>query len=634
MTRRVRLALLFTGALAIRFAHLAAIRGTPPSELLFIDSKYYDEFARRLATGAGFPEGPFFMNVLYGAALGGVYAMFGDAGKAAALVLQCILGAGACVVLAAIGERVGRRREGFVAGAVLAAYGPAIFYDAALLTPSLILFLTTAATYLAMAGGAGSGQPLALGMACGLLVLGRANHALLALAYAGREVWAGRRRAAAILLGATAFVVLPVTIRNARVSGEFVPVTSNGGMALWAGNHPGATGIYSEPEFLSNPVPEREAEDYRVEAERRAERPMTLAESSAYWTGETGRRWAEAPGAMARLLLRKLRIYVHAVESQTNLSYYFVQDFSPVLRIFRANFGWILPFAVFGLAFEGRRLFVVALPILVSVATCLLFYVSSEYRHPVVPCVLLFAAIGAFDLARRLRQASVPVRTGAAVLLLALIVLANGPDLFLTRLTTRRVDYANFSTLALDAGNAALAERLARRSIEIDPAWPVGRRKLAEALGRLGKGSEAAAEEDAASRLEGTEPIVSIEIQEAAQLFEAGRIDEAYARFVEIAARGGAERAASLNNAALAAKKLGRDDAADSLLIASIAADPHYASPWIHRGRFGLERGDAHFAAECARRALVLAPGDPRAERLARNAAESNARRGATPQTP
>ena len=403
MSPNRRDALLFAGALAVRAGHVEIVHGGPLFRYLLIDSAFYDTVGSRLAAGEGFPDGVFFMNVLYGAFLGGFYSVFGaeGGGRIAALILQALLGAGAVVLTARIGDVLNRPREGWIAALTLAVFGPAIFYDGALLTPALLLFLTTAAVLTGIRALGGCRKSvLLLGVLLGLLVLGRANNILLLPAFAVLFLRRGRVGVGPVLriTAGVLLCVAPVAVRNWHVSGELVPVTANGGMALWAGNHEGATGIYSEPEFLSNPVPESEAEDYRAEASRRAGRRLTLAESSAYWQKATWSRWTADPGAALRLMGRKLRYWFSATESQTNLSYYFAMEHSWVLRVFRVHMGWILPFAAVGFLLRHREFLVPALPVAVSLATCVLFYMSSEYRHPVVPCLLLFAATGAVHL--------------------------------------------------------------------------------------------------------------------------------------------------------------------------------------------------------------------------------------------
>jgi Tfp pilus assembly protein PilF len=604
--------LLFAAALAIRLAHVAVVRPGPLFRYLLIDSEFYDAVGKRLAGGLGFPDGVFFMNVLYGAFLGTVYTVFGadDGGRLAALVVQAVLGAGACVLTARIADAMGRPRDGVWAGGVLAVFGPAIFYDAALITPSLLLFLGTAAVLVATSRAATPGPHAGalLGALAGLLVLGRANHVLLLPALVAPWLSRGRsgRAAAAIAVATCAIVVAPATVRNLRVSGDFVPVSANAGMALWAGNHPGATGIYSEAEFLGNPVPEREAEDYRSEASRRAGREVGLAESSGFWVRETFREWARDPARALALGARKLRIWLSATESQTNLSYYFAMDWSWVLAVFRVHLGWILPLAILGLAADARRFPVVAAPIAVSLVTCLAFYVSSEYRHPIVPCLALFAVAGARRLGRAWRAA----RAGEGALgalgwtaaLLALLVLVNVRDPFLARLESRRVDYLNFGTLAAMAGNLDEAERFLERSVTIDPAWPPSRHKLAEIRSRKG---------DVAERL-----------AVANRFFEEEKFDEARAIFLELARGGHEPVAGALNNAGLCEMRLGRSAEAESLFLAATERDSTYASPVIHLGRLALARGDSAAAARWAERALRLAPEDGRAQRLRARAGE------------
>jgi Tfp pilus assembly protein PilF len=510
-----------------------------------------------------------------------------------------------------------------IAAVGLAVYGPALFYDGALLTPSLLLALTLAAVFLAMDAGAGRVRAaLGLGLVTGLMVLGRANNALLLPAFAAVMLRRGRGAAGptALFLAAAALVVLPVTIRNWRESGEIVPVSANGGMALWAGNHEGATGIYSEPSFLTNPVPESEAEDYRVEASRRAGRELTLAESSAFWTRETWRRWRDEPAWAARLALRKLRLFFSATESQTNLSYYFAMEHSPTLAVLRVHLGWILPFAALGLL-ELRRLLVPAIPIAVSLLTCVTFYVSSEYRHPVVPSLLLFAAAGAVRGARILRAGSPGARAAAGAVLLGVLVTANARDDFLRRLHSGRVDWYNFGVLAADAGNLAEAEEFLGRSIGVDPAWPPSRRQLAAVLGRMGRVREAAEETARADVLEGVPPPEAAQHMLAGNArFQAGDFAGARAVFLAIAAEDESAAAEALNNAGLCAMNLGEAASAESLFAASAARNPAYPSPVVHLGRLALSLGDSASASRRALEALAIEPSDERAQRLLRRA--------------
>ncbi|MCA9753915.1 MAG: tetratricopeptide repeat protein, partial [Gemmatimonadetes bacterium] len=331
-----------------------------------------------------------------------------------------------------------------------------------------------------------------------------------------------------------------------------------------------------------------------------------------YWERATWHAWTTEPGRTARLFLRKLRFWFHATESQTNLSYYFAIDQAPVLRILRLHLGWILPLAIVGFLAGGWREPLLTLPIAVSIVTCLVFYMSSEYRHPVVPCLLLLAAAGGRVSLDVFRHAVIWRRVALGAGLVALLVLANFRDPFLARLQSRRVDYVNFGTLAAQAGDLEVAERLFRRSIAIDPDWDVSRAKLAEVLQRLGRPGEAIEELRAAEAGAGEpSPMMA-----ASELFRAGRLEEARAAFVAIAEAGGEESAAALNNAGLCSMQLGDVKGAVQAFEASRSLDSQYASPVIHLGRLALAIGDSTAAARYADEAVELAPQDGRAQRL------------------
>jgi len=58
-----------------------------------------------------------------------------------------------------------------------------------------------------------------------------------------------------VLVAALALaVVAPWTYRNWRAFGEFVPISTNGGVNLWIGNNPNATGAYNYPTSRINPL--------------------------------------------------------------------------------------------------------------------------------------------------------------------------------------------------------------------------------------------------------------------------------------------------------------------------------------------------------------------------------------------
>ena len=49
-----------------------------------------------------------------------------------------------------------------------------------------------------------------------------------------------------IVIGAT---IAPWSIRNTKLFGHFVLLSTNGGVSLWVGNNPSATGYYMDPYY-------------------------------------------------------------------------------------------------------------------------------------------------------------------------------------------------------------------------------------------------------------------------------------------------------------------------------------------------------------------------------------------------
>ncbi len=141
--------------------------------------------------------------------------------------------------------RVAGSRADIAAG-VLAALSPPLGYHASIVTPDALtaLLAVLAVLFFACArragGRAGAAWLAAAGVTVGCATWLRPNFLLLApaLALAAPLVLARQRnpwpKAAGMVAVACALVV-PITIRNARIYGELVPVSANGGIVLWEG---------------------------------------------------------------------------------------------------------------------------------------------------------------------------------------------------------------------------------------------------------------------------------------------------------------------------------------------------------------------------------------------------------------
>src|SRR4029079_17684636 len=95
------------------------------------------------------------------------------------------------------------------------------------------------------------------------------------------------RRAATTLLAAALALPAVVIVGNGMLHGTWAPVSANGGMNLWVGNHRGAVGVYQAADFLKTPRAAGEESGFLDEARRRTGDPaLALTGADGYWRGE------------------------------------------------------------------------------------------------------------------------------------------------------------------------------------------------------------------------------------------------------------------------------------------------------------------------------------------------------------
>jgi hypothetical protein len=161
------------------------------------------------------------------------------------LAAQSLLTGLVPVLMLVLVTRVAGSRAGIVAG-VLGALSAPLGYHASIVTPDALSALLAVLAVLLVwcarrAGGRAAAVWLAAaGATVGLATWLRPNFLLLAPAVAlAAPLVLGRRRnpgpKAAGMVAVAFALVAPITIRNARIYGEFVPVSANGGIVLWEG---------------------------------------------------------------------------------------------------------------------------------------------------------------------------------------------------------------------------------------------------------------------------------------------------------------------------------------------------------------------------------------------------------------
>jgi len=245
------------------------------------------------------------------------------------------------------------------------------------------------------------------------------------------RVTAGRPAAALVFAGA-ALAVLPVTIRNRVVGGEWVIIATNGGVNFYIGNNPYADGMTAV-------VPGTRAdwqggyEDTHRIPQRELGRELSEGEVSAYWFGK-GLAWIRTdPIAWMKLTLHKLRLFWSPIEIANNDAIWFYARMSEVSILYWVGFPVVACLGIAGLLLVGREWRTWCLPVmflLIYMATVVAFFCPGRYRLPVVPVLILLSARGLAQLprlwqSRKLASAGAYAGVGC---LAALFLAANPPD--------------------------------------------------------------------------------------------------------------------------------------------------------------------------------------------------------------
>lgn len=375
------------------------------------------------------------MSPLYPYFLSIVYAIFGHHLSAPRLI-HLLIGTLSCILLYLIGKRIFNKQVGLISALTAALYGPFIFTEGNLVAEPLVIFLNLLLllSLIKSADQARMTLWFLSGILLGLSAIIRPNVLLLApliiiwiCTLKNRFDTPLLMKAIALFIVGSILVISPVTIRNYIKGGEFVLISSSGGMNFYIGNNPKATGTLTEPDFI-RPNPEHEHSDARKEAIRRAGKPLTASETSGFWLKEGMSYIVNNPVDYLKLLSKKLFYVINAYEVPDNLNYQFMKNHTSILNLPLLHFGIIFPFAVLGLIVSTplwRRCLPAYLIVATYVAFLLLFFVTSRYRLPLVPFLILFASHGVFQLWQYLSERRYKALALSSLLIIIFAVFSN-----------------------------------------------------------------------------------------------------------------------------------------------------------------------------------------------------------------
>ena len=439
--------LLFSLAWFLRLLYLFEYTGSPFFDAPIVDAKTFFESARQIAAGDFWGgDEPFWQPPLYTYLLALIYWIIPTDFFLAARLLQSLLGGLSCVLVYFIAQRATSEAAARTAAVMASCYGVFVYFEGELLAVSVEVFLYLLLLHRLLVGlqSQRGFDWLLAGLFSGLAALTRPTILLFVgallvwLFFAERKNeplrWRRNllRRWLQILLPLS-LLILPVTLRNISIGNDWVTISSNGGINFFIGNNP----AYDRTVAIH---PGMEWEEI-VDAPRRANLHLA-SEKSAFFTARAISYISQNRLDYAALLLKKLWLFWSGPEIKRNQDIYYARRHSLLLgvllwdHILSFPFGLIAPLSLLGLALSwrtpGQALVLLRIYVLSYMGSVLLFFVTARYRLPVVPVLLIFAALGLTSLYRdlSLRRKKHLVLTGLSLFsLLLLLNLRSAPPL-------------------------------------------------------------------------------------------------------------------------------------------------------------------------------------------------------------
>lgn len=406
--------LVFALALLIRLIVVSQIRDLPIVTSPALDSAEYLNWAHRLAAGdfawptvsQHAPGYPLFLAFFLAIGLT-VHSL---------LSIQAVLGALTAVMLFTIGDRLFGLRVGVIAGMIYVVYAPAVFIESSILAEGLLLLLLTCSlaflsrewlaftdTFIGglMFGAAIVVRPTALFMAipCGLWLI-RSEERL-------RRISLLSSFAVAVLL-----VSGPFVIKSWLTSRQFT-LQGYGGLNLYIGDSPTHSG---RPTFR----PGGKWEELNSEPLRAG--VLDPVKQDRYFVKKALVEIGEHPSAFVVLLGRKVMWLVQAEEVRDSHSIYFVAEHSLLLKTL-PGWGTLFPLGCLGIwcwtSVQPRsaRRCLIGYYAVGAIISSVLLVIGTRYRMPIVPALVIAAAVGGDRLASIVASRQRPELISAAVIM-------------------------------------------------------------------------------------------------------------------------------------------------------------------------------------------------------------------------
>jgi len=380
------LLLFYIANIVIRLIALLELRGFAdfyaPTPAMDTDFYYFLSELIRLKSPLISSE-PYYYFPIFGWYMHGINTLFGD-NPYAPRIITILLGSTVPIGLYLSAKEIFKdKRLPWMALFLGSFYDMFVFYDNQVLKTSFEIFFITWGMYLFIRN-----RFLASGL---LFALSSGVHTPVALPVLGLSLRLSLKKEfknAALFIIPTIIVLGSMTLRNYIVSGHLTSVDV-GGIHLYTGNNPNATGIYeSIPGIRPNAF-------MYIDAKNIAEKESGIRgiSPSSYFGAKAVKWIKENPSKFLALTIKKIALALNRYEIPNNLDIGYIEAKTFFLRYFTLPF-WVLgTLGLSGLIIlvRDRRLRDYGVFFALYGVAVIMFFVSDRYRLPLVIPLIIYA---------------------------------------------------------------------------------------------------------------------------------------------------------------------------------------------------------------------------------------------------
>jgi 4-amino-4-deoxy-L-arabinose transferase-like glycosyltransferase len=493
-------------AIVVRIIYWLESGDDPLRSELVLDSLVYHRMATEIAKETFWGTEVFFRAPLFPYLLALTYKLAGIQPTAIAFV-NMLMGTATAALAYLTSRRWLSEKGSRIVGMVTALYPTLYFFECEVMPTALEVFTFTLTLYLFSRydRDGNSKQLFWGGLALGFAALARPTILTFAVVLifwlklkqksgGWSVIW---QKYSLILLG-MAIVIVPCTIRNYVVGHEVVLISSQGGVNFYMGNNKdadGQTAAFPSVGGRLNKYQDHVWSDSKALAEDDARRNMSASEVSSYWRTKGMDFITGNPLSALWLSLKKVYLVFCGEELFNNEDPLSGRHYALLYSIFIWSFGLRFPYGLLGPLFLLGTVLVLRrknkpwLPLLFvysQVITVALFFVSSRYRQPLIPAMIIVATAGWFELRELAKRRSLKQLAPYGIALLVLLLALNPPVTIASK-QNRSMYYALLGNVLSNQNKNDLAVTELTNAIAIDDQNTLAFQYLGMVYGKTGK---------------------------------------------------------------------------------------------------------------------------------------------------